>query len=258
VPAVKVFLTGASSGLGAALAAHYARQGARLGLLARSVERLQAVAAGIGAEARLYGADVCDAQALGAAAHDFLAAAGIPDLVIANAGVSAGTSCEELQDIDVLSELLRTNVVGLAATLSPFVAPMRRAGRGTLVGIASVAGFRGMPGSGAYCASKSAAITWLESLRLELRGSGVRVVTACPGYIATPMTAINPYRMPFLLSAEQAARRIALAIERGRSLAIIPWQMRLAMLLIRRSPNWLFDPLFARAPRKPRRHPAKG
>ena len=178
---------------------------------------------------------------------------GLPDIVIANAGVSVGTSGEQLEDIDVLSELLGTNVVGLAATLAPFVASMRQAGRGTLVGIASVAGFRGMPGSGAYCASKSAAITWLESLRLELRGSGVRVVTACPGYIATPMTAMNPYRMPFLLSADEAARRIALAIDRGRSLAVIPWQMRLAMLMIRGSPNWLFDRLFARAPRKPRK-----
>jgi len=250
---VKVFLTGASSGLGAALAAHYARQGATLGLLARRKDRLEAVAAATGASAQLYAADVGDTHAVTAAAHDFLARVGLPDIVIANAGVSVGTSGEQLEDIDVLSELLGTNVVGLAATLAPFVASMRQAGRGTLVGIASVAGFRGMPGSGAYCASKSAAITWLESLRLELRGSGVRVVTACPGYIATPMTAMNPYRMPFLLSADEAARRIALAIDRGRSLAVIPWQMRLAMLMIRGSPNWLFDRLFARAPRKPRK-----
>jgi short-subunit dehydrogenase len=248
---LKVFISGASSGLGAALAAHYARRGATLGLLARREEGLKAAAAA--APAELYPVDVCDVQAVDRAARHFLSSVGIPDLVIANAGVSVGTSGEAPEDLEVLSALLQTNVVGLAATLTPFAAPMRRAGRGTLAGIASVAGFRGMPGSGGYCASKSAAITWLESLRLELRGSGVRVVTVCPGYIATPMTVANPYRMPFLMTADEAARRIALAIEHGRSLSVLPWQMRLSMLAIRRSPNWLFDRLFAGAPRKPRR-----
>ena len=181
-----------------------------------------------------------------------MATAGVPDLVIANAGISEGTRGDDPADIDVLERALATNVVGLAATLSAFAGPMRAAGRGTLAGVASVAGFRGMPGSGAYCASKAAAIAWMESLRVEMRGSGVRVCTVCPGYIATPMTAVNRYRMPFLISADDAAARIARALERGRSLVVVPWQMRLAMLFIRPAPNALFDAIFARAPRKPR------
>ena len=151
----------------------------------------------------------------------------------------------------MLERVLRTNVIGLAATLTPFVEPMRRRGGGTLAGIASVAGFRGLPGSGAYSASKAAAIAWLEALRVELHGSGVRVVTVCPGYIETPMTAVNRFPMPFLLSAEDAARRTARAIERGKALVVLPWQMRLAFLFLRRAPNWLYDRLFARTPRKP-------
>jgi short-subunit dehydrogenase len=152
----------------------------------------------------------------------------------------------------VLDLVLRTNVVGLAATLAPFVEPMRKRGSGTLAGIASVAGFRGLPGNGAYSASKAAAINWLEALRVELRGSGLRVVTVCPGYIDTPMTAVNRFPMPFLITAGKAARLTARAIDRGQSLAVLPWQMRLAFAFLRRAPNGLFDRLFARAPRKPR------
>lgn len=249
---MKVFITGASSGLGAAFAAYYARRGATLGLLARRHEQLQSVAAAFKPTPHLYPVDVADVRAVQAAAEDFLERIGVPDLVIANAGISVGTRGEAVEDVAVLSRVLATNVTGLAATLSPFVKPMREAGQGTLAGVASVAGFRGMPGSGAYCASKSAAITWLESLRVELRGSGVRVVTLCPGYIATPMTEHNPYRMPFILTADEAAARMARVMERGPSLVVVPWQMRLAMSLIRRLPNGLFDRMFARAPRKPR------
>jgi hypothetical protein len=129
---------------------------------------------------------------------------------------------------------------------------MRQAGRGTLAGIASVAGFRGLAGNGAYCASKAAAITWLESLRTELHGSGVSVVCICPGYIDTPMTRINRYRMPFLLPADEAARRIARAIAAKRRLAVIPWQMAAVSVLLRVMPGWLYDRLAAAAPRKPR------
>src|SRR5207244_1826200 len=118
---------------------------------------------------------------------------------------------------------MEVNVAGLANTFQPFVAALRERRRGTLVGIASVAGFRGLPGAGAYSASKAAAIAYLESLRVELRGTGVAVVTLCPGYVATPMTAGNPYRMPFLLEAGEAARRLARAIARKQRLAVIPW-----------------------------------
>jgi hypothetical protein len=129
---------------------------------------------------------------------------------------------------------------------------MRTAGRGTLCGIASVAGFRGLPGASAYSASKSAARTWLEALRVELAGSGVSVVTICPGYIDTPMTRVNKYRMPFIISAEDAAQRFAFAIAAKRRLAVIPWQMDLLFRVLRVVPPWLFDVFARRAPRKSR------
>jgi short-subunit dehydrogenase len=189
---------------------------------------------------------------MNAAAADFMARHGVPELVIANAGVSAGTLGSAPEDLPAVERVLRTNVVGLAATLAPFVAPMRERGSGILAGIASVAGFRGLPGAGAYSASKAAAIAWLESLRVELRGSGVAVVTVCPGYIDTPMTRVNRYRMPFLLGADEGARRIARAIAARRSFVVVPWQMALVGRAMRVLPNALYDALAARAGRKPR------
>jgi short-subunit dehydrogenase len=247
-----VFITGASSGLGAALAAHYARERATLGLVARRADALQALAARLPTPTAIYPADVADRGAVRAAADDFLGRHGVPDIVIANAGVSVGTLGAEDEDLPVLERVLRTNVVGLAATLAPFVAPMRSRGTGVLAGIASIAGLRGLPGAGAYSASKAAAIAWLESLRVELRGSGLAVVTVCPGFIDTPMTRANPYGMPFLLPADEAARRIARVIDRKRSFAVVPWQMAVVGWLMRRLPNGVFDPLAARRPRKPR------
>ena len=147
--------------------------------------------------------------------------------------------------------MLEVNVAGLAATLAAFAPAMRAAGRGTLAGIASVAGFRGLAGNGAYSASKSAAITWMESLRTELYGSGVSVVCICPGYIDTPLTRVNRFRMPFLLSADDAAQRIARAIARRPRLAVVPWQMALVSVVLRNMPDWLYDRIAARAPRKP-------
>ena len=199
-----------------------------------------------------YAVDVTDAQALAAAAQDFIGRFGAPDLVIANAGISAGTLGEDIRDVAKLRRVLEVNVTGLAATLAAFAPAMRAAGRGTLAGIASVAGFRGLAGSGAYSSSKSAAITWMESLRTELYGSGVSVVCICPGYIDTPLTRVNRFRMPFLLSADEAARRIARAIARRPRVAVIPWQMALVSVALRAMPGWLYDRLAARAPRKPR------
>jgi NAD(P)-dependent dehydrogenase (short-subunit alcohol dehydrogenase family) len=199
-----------------------------------------------------YSADVTDAPALAKCAQEFVARFGAPDLVIANAGISAGTAGEALEDIAKLRRVLDVNVVGLAATLSAFAPSLRAVGRGTLAGIASVAGFRGLAGNGAYCSSKAAARIWMESLRTELRGSGVSVVCICPGYIDTPMTRVNRFRMPFLISADAAAPRIARAIAARRRVAVIPWQMALVSVLLRALPGWLYDRLAARAPRKPR------
>jgi short-subunit dehydrogenase len=250
-----VFITGASSGLGAALAAHYAREGATLGLVARRAETLQSVAATLPVPAAIYPADVADHDALRAAAEDFLGRHGVPDIVIANAGVSVGTLGAEGEDLPVLERVFATNVVGLAATLTLFATPMQRRGSGVLAGIASIAGFRGLAGAGAYSASKAAAITWLESLRVELRGTGLSVVSICPGFIDTPMTRVNKYGMPFLLPVDEAARRIARAIDARRSFVVVPWQMAVAGWVMRQLPNPLYDALAARRPRKPRKLP---
>lgn len=248
-----VFLTGASSGIGEALARHYAARGAKLGLVARRADLLESLAASLPGGADTYAADVRDLGALQAAAADFVAKRGVPDLVIANAGVSHGTLTEFAGDADVFRQILEVNVVGMVNTFQPFVAAMREAGRGTLAGVASVAGYRGLPGAGAYSASKAAAIRYLESLRVELRGTGVRVATVCPGYIATPMTARNPYPMPFIITADDFARRFARALDAGRDYAVIPWQMGIVAKLLAALPNAAFDAAFSRAGRKPRK-----
>jgi short-subunit dehydrogenase len=144
-------------------------------------------------------------------------------------------------------------VLGIVNTFHPFLASMRAARGGTLVGVASIAGFRGLPGSGAYSASKAAAIGYLESLRVELRASGIAVVTICPGYVATPMTHDNPYRMPFLLQPDVAARRIARAIARRRRFYVLPWPMAIVGRIFRVLPRPLYDRMFEHAPVKPRR-----
>lgn len=255
--ALRVFITGASSGIGEALAVYYAARGARLGLAARRRTRLEDLDARLGGGHACYPLDVTDAPALHAAAADFIARFGPPDIVIANAGISAGTLTECEEDLAAFRRIMDTNVFGMAATFAPFIPAMKAAGETPgrprrLVGIASVAGIRGLPGAEAYSASKAATITYLESLRLEMRASGIRVVTIAPGYIESPMTAVNPYTMPFLLPADEAARRFAAAIERGTGYAVIPWQMGMVAKMLRLLPNWLYDRLFAGAPRKPR------
>ncbi|RKP49288.1 SDR family oxidoreductase [Trinickia fusca] len=249
---LKVFITGASSGIGLALAAEYAQRGAILGLVARRAEGLAEFAQRLpGATISLYPADVRDAGALADAAEQFIAAHGLPDVVIANAGVSKGVATGQ-GDLEVFREVMDINCFGMAATFEPFAARMASARRGTLVGIASVAGVRGLPGSAAYSASKAAAFAYLESLRVEMRPHGVPVVTIAPGYIRTPMTAHNPYPMPFLMDADRFAAKAANAIARGTRFAVFPWQMRIVAMLLHVLPRWLYDMLFEKAPRKPR------
>ena len=250
---MKVFLTGASSGIGEALARHYAAGGATLGLVARRAERLAALKSALPGACETFTADVCDAESLRAAAERFMQVHGVPDLVIANAGVSFGNDTGIAADVEVFREILEINVLGLVNTFHPFIAPMRAQGRGHLVGIASVAGVRGLPGATAYSASKAAAVRYLEGLRVELRGSGVDVTTISPGYIATPMTAKNPYRMPFIIGADDAARRFARAIARRSRHVVIPWQMAIVARLLAVLPDAWFDALAARGGRKPRR-----
>lgn len=244
---MKVVISGASSGIGEALARHYAAPQNVLALISR-----RPPADRLAGEVIAYPVDVTDVPALAAAARDFMERHGPPDLVIANAGVSVGTHGDDLADVEKLRRVLEVNVTGMAATLAAFAPAMRAAGRGTLCGVASVAAVRGIPGSGAYSASKAAVVTWLESLRAELHGSGVAVVCICPGYIDTAMTKANRFKMPFLLSADDFARRMARAVAARRSMAVIPWQMGIVWTLLKLLPNGVYDRLAARAPRKPR------
>ncbi len=249
---LRVVISGASSGLGLALAQHYLRQGAVIAAFARRADLLQALSQQFPNQVHCYPLDVRDATAILAAAHDFMARAGVPDIVIANAGVSRGTLTEYAEDVHAFQQVMDINVLGVVKTFQPFVAAMRAAKKGRLVGISSVAGFRGLPGSEAYSASKAALISYLESLRVELYGSGVKVVTICPGFIKTPMTDVNTYSMPFLIEADDAALRIARVIDLGKSFAVVPWQMGLVGGLLKLLPNWLYDRAFSKAPHKPR------
>jgi len=258
VTAPLAFITGASSGIGQALAARYAAAGWRLALVARRTAEMQAWAErqGLSPErALVYGADVAVVDSIVRAGQDCLARQGLPDVVIAAAGASIGMDTAERADLDVMRDTFALNNTGMAATFHPFLAAMRQRGSGTLVGIASVAAIRGLPGHGAYCASKAGVVAYCESLRGECRGQGVRVVTLVPGWIATPLTAHNPYKMPFMLQADDFAARAVRVIEKGRSYAVIPWQMALTAKLLRLLPDALFDRLFAGRGRKPRRHP---
>ncbi|HUX90216.1 MAG TPA: SDR family oxidoreductase [Gallionellaceae bacterium] len=250
--ALRVVISGASSGLGLALAHHYLQQGAHVAACARRADLLQSLSEQFPGQVYCYPLDVRDAAALQAAAQHFIAQVGVPDIVIANAGVSSGTLTEYAEDIHAFQQVMDINVMGVVKTFQPFLSAMRDAGSGTLVGVASVAGFRGLPGAGAYSASKGALISYLESLRAELYGSGISVVTLCPGYIETPMTAINPYAMPFILPADSAARRIAKVIKARKSFAVVPWQMGLVGGLLKLLPNWLYDWIFSKAKHKPR------
>jgi NAD(P)-dependent dehydrogenase (short-subunit alcohol dehydrogenase family) len=253
---VNVFITGGSTGIGAALAKAYAGEGATVGVVARSGDQLTALLDSLPlAKAAAHwsaAVDILDHAALANAAASFMAHAGIPDVVIANAGISSGSLISVPGDLPVIEKIFKTNVIAMAATFAPFIEPMKTLKQSRLVAIASVAGIRGLPGSAAYCASKSAVITMAESLRIELLSSSIRVVTIAPGFIKTPMTRRNPYSMPFLMPVDQFAKRALGVIAAGHSYRVIPWQMGVVAKLLRVLPNAIFDRAFVNARRKPR------
>ncbi|RZS53346.1 SDR family oxidoreductase [Sphaerotilus mobilis] len=255
-----VVITGASSGIGLALADAYAQRGWRLALIARRVDVLHEWVSGHAPQAGrvlCLCADVRRVDEIVAAGHRVMAEMGVPDVVIANAGISVGVDTAEASDLAVLQEIYATNVIGMAATFQPYLAPMQQARRGALVGIGSVGGIRGLPGHGGYCASKAAVISYCESLRVEQRAHGLRVVTLLPGFVATPLTQSNPYPMPFLMRPDAFAAQALKAIDQGVSRRVIPWPMGLVATLLRWLPDALFDRLMAGRPRKPRRAPAE-
>lgn len=247
-----ILITGASSGLGAALAKTYAAPGVRLSLAGRNEERLSDVAAicsALGAEAVTSVFDVTDAEA----ARDWVqgAAAKAPlDLVVANAGISAGTGSGG-ETVAQARQIFAINVDGVANTVLPAIRHMQPQGHGQIAIMSSIAGFVGFPGAPAYCASKAAVRVWGESLRGELAGSGVRVSVICPGFIRTPMTDRNPFPMPFLTNPEKAARIITDRLAQNRARIVFPWPLYAAVRILGAMPAGIRDRLLRAAPRKP-------
>lgn len=239
-----VFITGASSGIGQALALTYYEAGYKLALVARRTLEIESWVSrhNISLDSyKIYSANVSDIDSIVAAGKACIASQGLPDVVIANAGISIGVDTAIREDLDQMAQTFATNNIGLASTFHPFIDGMLQRKSGKLVGIGSVAGIRGMPGHGAYCASKAAVISYCESLRGELRGTGVQVVTICPGYINTPMTQDNRYPMPFLMEVAEFAKQSFAKIEAGSSYSVIPWQMGVIAKLLRLMPNVLLD-----------------
>ncbi len=266
----KIFITGASSGLGLAIAHAYAKQSSAgqvfIGLAARRSEHLQKLATELKnnyqVNCAIYPLDVRDSAALQAAAQDFIQKYGAPNIVVAAAGVSRGTLTEHPEDIAAFQAIMDINVMGMVHTFQPFIAAMREAVKSKpvannadtaqLVGIASVAGVRGLPGAGAYSASKAATISYLESLRVEMQHFNIAVTTIAPGYIRTPMTDVNTYKMPFLMDADMFAQKFVNAVANKRRFCVIPWQMGWVARFMRLIPPFLWDFAMKKAPHKKR------
>lgn len=233
-------VTGASSGIGRALAVELARQGARVGAVARRGDKLAELAAEIRAAGGVIAtavADVGDRAALQAAIRSVEAELGPTDLLIANAGMSHHTGAEEMH-IEKVEEILRVNVLGLVYSIEAVLPGMLARGRGHIVGISSMAAFKGLPGAAAYCASKSAVNAYLESLRIELRSKRVAVTTVCPGFVNTPIIARNPSTI-FLMEPDAAAKRILRALRRRPGLFRFPKRMAALMWLTKWAPDWI-------------------
>jgi short-subunit dehydrogenase len=234
-------ITGASSGIGWALAKLLAAGGYTVGLIARRREQLEALAKEIeqaGGTAAVAAADVADRDQTLAAIHALAARLGPVDLLIANAGVGCPTLLEPPNTAEV-ERMLRVNLLGVVYAIEGVLPEMLRRGRGHLAAVSSLAAYKGLPGEAAYCASKAAVNTYLEGLRIQLRGRGIAVTTICPGFVRTPMTAINDFHMPWLMDADEAARRIVQALRRRRKVYNFPWQTSLLMKLTRWVPDWL-------------------
>jgi short-subunit dehydrogenase len=245
------FITGASSGLGRGLALELASPGARIGVAARRAELLEELVGEIeqrGAEAKAFVLDVTDLRATQSTAQAYLAWAGRIDCVIANAGI--GESSRRAPDrAERVAEVFAVNTVGVTNTLLSFLPAMKEQRSGTLVAMGSFAGFRAVPGSASYSASKAAVYTFVEALRMELLGSGVHAMTICPGFVRTPMTDKNHFTMPFLMEPDDAARLMLRAIARQDDVYTFPWQWRLLAKVVKLVPEWA---IVRFAPRKTR------
>jgi len=239
-----VVITGASSGIGNALAKELVRHGAKVGLLARRVALLEALAAEIqalGGTAAIAPADITDRHATVAAIHQLRDRLGPVDLLVANAGIGVPTSLEPL-DTEQTELTFRVNTFGVVYAIEAVLPDMLKRGQGHLAAVSSIGAYKGLPGESAYCASKAAVNTYMEGLRIQLRKRGVAVTTICPGFIKTPMTNVNQFKMPFIMEADRAAQKIARALYKRKKVYNFPWQMALLMKLTR----WLPDRTVAR------------
>ncbi|MDG2253271.1 MAG: SDR family oxidoreductase [Methylophilaceae bacterium] len=248
--ALKIIITGATSGIGLALVKQYDKQGAIIGILARRRDKLIELQKTLSCKSLIFSVNVTDLEQCRWAAEEFMALYGAPDIVIANAGVSSGTLTENFSDLETIKKIIDTNLIGVMHTFYPFIQPFKKRGSGHFVGISSVAGIRGLPGAGAYSSSKAALTNYLESLRIELSNANIDVTTIAPGYIVTPMTDANNFSMPFLMPAENAARSIIKAIKNKRKYVIVPWQMNFIGRIMHLLPISIWDWIAKKAPRK--------
>lgn len=241
-PSLRVaVITGASSGIGAALARELAGSGFKVGLVARRIEKLHALAKELGANALVAQADVADRAQTVAAIRHLAGNLGPIDLLIANAGVGLHTKLDPF-NVEQIEHVIRVNLLGVVYSLEAVLPDMLQRRSGHLAAISSLAAFKGMPGESAYCASKAAVNAFMEGLRIQLRGSGIAVTTICPGFVKSEMTAGHRFHMPFLLDTDVAARRICRALERKKKVFSFPWQTAFLMKLTR----WLPDRVLAR------------
>jgi short-subunit dehydrogenase len=233
-------VTGASSGIGYALARELAREGCKLGLVARRREKLQRLAdeiTGSGGSAAVGGADVADRNQTLAAIAELSASLGPVDLLIANAGVGAPTLLDPPNTHDV-EKMFRVNVFGMVYAIEAVLPQMLKRGRGHIAAVSSLAAYKGLPGESGYSSSKAAVNNYLEGLRIQLRDKSIAVTTICPGFVKTPMTAVNKFKMPWLLEADDAARRIVRALKRRKKVLNFPWQLSILMKLTAWLPDW--------------------
>jgi len=243
-----VFLTGASSGIGKGLALEIGRQGAKLGLVARRAAELAELVQELetkGAQAIALPADVQDANALSEAADRLRSEFGPIDMLIANAGVGATSPSTSLQP-DQVARVVNINLLGAANSVAAVLPEMVSRGSGHLVAISSLAAYRGLPKSAAYCGSKAGLSAFFESVRLDVRDKGVRVTIIHPGFIKTPLTAGREATMPFLLELDDAVKKIVGAIEKGKKSYSFPWQLAAVVRAGMIMPNFMYDWLAVR------------
>lgn len=238
-----VMITGASSGIGRGLAVEFARRGAKIGLVARRVDVIEEVAReieSVGSKALALPADVQDAASISTAAEKLRAEFGPIDILIANAGIGPTRDAAEI-DAEEIAGVINVNVIGAANSAAAVIPAMVARGSGQLVVISSLAAYRGLPRSAAYCASKAAVSAFFESLRLDLEPRGIDVTIIHPGFIKTPLTAGREAQMPFLMELDDAIKKMARAIEKRRKRYSFPWQLATIVRAGMIMPIWMYD-----------------